>query len=137
MTIVGFNFTKIVTEKKAPIKGKLNITNNVSIKDVQAGELNLGNSGQKGLKFTFEFTSKYEPGFGEITLNGEVMTIESEESQKKTLESWKKDKKIGSETMTSILNHILTKANIQALVLSTEVGLPPPIQLPKVQSKAQ
>ena len=30
MAIVGFNFTKIIVERKSSVSGKINITNNVS-----------------------------------------------------------------------------------------------------------
>ena len=51
MTIVGFDFTKIEAEKKAPIKGKININNNVSIKMVEQQDLALGQEKKNVLKF--------------------------------------------------------------------------------------
>ena len=35
--------------------------------------------------------------------------------------------------MTTLLNALLAKCNVQALILSQDVNLPPPIPLPKVQ----
>ena len=46
-----------------------------------------------------------------------------------------KDKKIPKEVMTPVLNNILAKSNVEALVLSRELNLPPPIPLPKVEVK--
>ena len=43
MTVISFNFTKINAEKIKGIKGKLNISNNVSIKAVNSFDLKLGN----------------------------------------------------------------------------------------------
>ena len=43
------------------------------------------------------------------------------------------NKKIPKEIMTPILNSALTKNNIQALILSRDVGLPPPLRLPRVK----
>jgi hypothetical protein len=37
--------------------------------------------------------------------------------------------------MVPVLNSILAKCNIQAIILTREVNLPPPIPLPKVQFK--
>ena len=51
MAIVGFNFTKMNVEKNKAVEGKININNNVSIKDVEENELSLGKSKQKGVKF--------------------------------------------------------------------------------------
>ena len=56
---------------------------------------------------------------------------------KEILASWKKDKKVPKELMAGLLNTILTKCNIQALILSQEINLPAPIPLPKVQIAQQ
>jgi len=135
MVIVGFNFNEIKAERKSAPSGKVSIKNNVAIKDVAEQELSLGKAKQNSLKFTFEFTAKYEPDIGNIGLIGDVIYMEEEKKVKEILKSWKKDKKVPGDVMTNILNNVLTKCNIQALILSQEVNLPPPIQLPRVQPK--
>lgn len=132
MTVVSFNFTKIKAEKKETIKGKININNNVTIQNVEEKDLSLGNQKQKVLSFTFEFTSKYGPDIGAIQLVGNVLYMEDSKKVKEILDGWKKDKKLPKEVMTPILNTILNKSNVQALILSDHVNLPPPIPLPKV-----
>ncbi len=58
MAIIGFNFTKILVEKKVTsTKGNIDIKNNVSVKNVESLDFNLGTAKQKVVKFTFEFTS--------------------------------------------------------------------------------
>ena len=133
MTIVGFNFTKIDAEKKDFVKGKININNNVSITKVDEKSLSLGNDKQKVLSFTFEFISKYNPDIGNISLIGDVLFMDESKKVKEILDGWKKNKKLPKEIMTNILNTILNKCNIQALILSEQVNLPPPIPFPKVQ----
>lgn len=135
MTIVGFNFTKMLVERKSNPSGKVNITNNVSIKNVEEMDLSFGQSKQKGIKYSFEFNSKYEPKVGIITLNGELVSIEPEDKIKKILEDWKKEQKVKKDTMVVLLNNILAKCNIQALILSKDINLPPPIVLPKVNEE--
>ncbi|MAE42900.1 hypothetical protein CMO93_03950 [Candidatus Woesearchaeota archaeon] len=135
MTIVSFNFTKIEAEKKDPAKGKININNNVTIENVEEKDLSLGNQKQKVLNFTFEFTSKYDPDAGNIKLIGSVLYMEDAKKVKEILDGWKKDKKLPKDIMTRILNVVLNKSNVQALILSEQVGLPPPIPLPKVQAE--
>lgn len=132
MTIVGFNFTKIHVERKKMVKGKINIKNNVSIKKVEEADLSLGKNKQSGLRFIFEFTSNYEPKVGEIILGGEVLYLMDEKHVKDVLKGWKKNKKVPKELTAGILNTVLQKCNIQALVLSRDINLPPPIPLPKV-----
>ena len=133
MTIVGFNFLEMHVTRTEGAAGKINISNNVAIKDISERDLTLGSDKQSGLKFTFEFVSKYEPKVGEIKLIGDVSYIGDSKEVKKILEEWKKSKKINKEIMTSILNTVLQKCNIKALILSQDVNLPPCLPLPKVQ----
>ena len=134
MTIIGFNFNKINVEKKTSVKGKINISNNISIKSVEEYPLAVGKTQQKGLKFTFEFVSKYEPKVAEINLTGSVLTLQEAPKVEELVNAWKKDKKLPKEVMTPVINTALTKCNIQALILSQELNLPPPIPLPKVKT---
>lgn len=133
MTIIGFNFNKIDVEKNEKVTGKINISNNVSIKNILDASLSLANEKQKAIKFVFEFVSTFEPKLGKIALTGDVLFLESSAKIKQILDDWKKDKKIEKPLMNSILNTVLTKCNIQALILSQEVNLPSPIPLPKVK----
>ncbi len=135
--IVGFGFTKLSAERKKAAKGKIDINNNVTIKNIEESDLALGKDNQNVLRFIFEFTSKYEPNIGNILFEGELLYLEEPKKSKEILSSWKKDKKIPKELMAGLLNTILTKCNVQALILSQEVNLPPPIPLPKVQITEQ
>ena len=135
--IVGIGFTKLSAEKGQAAKGKIDISNNVSVKDVQEDDFSLGkDKKQNVLRFIFEFTSKYEPNVGSILFEGELLYMEDPKKSKEILSDWKKDKKLPKELMDGLLNTILTKCNIQALILSQQVNLPPPIPLPKVQISA-
>lgn len=133
MAVIGFNFNKINVEKKEITQGKVNISNNVAIKNIEQKDIALGKNKQDALKFTFEFSSKYEPGLGNILLGGDVLYLTDAKKSKEILDGWKKEKKIPKEIMAGILNTVLSKCNIQALILSQEVNLPPPIPLPKVK----
>ena len=133
MPIVGFGLTKIIAEKNSAIKGKVDIRNNVGVKDVKSADILLGKDKSNAVKFVFEFTSTYEPGIGKILLEGEVLYMDEPSRIKEIQDSWKKDKKVGQELMTQVLNNILNKCNVQALILSQDINLPPPIPLPKVQ----
>lgn len=135
MTIVGFFYTKMEAIKKDGVKGKINIANNVNIIDVKEADVSFGTDAQKGVSFSFKFSSTYEPGAGSISFEGNVLYMDKKEEIKKLLAAWKKDKKIDKEMMRGVLNTILTKCNIQALIMSKDINLPPPIPLPKVESK--
>ena len=132
MTIVGFNFNKINAEKKKPIKGKVDIKSNVLITGVKESKLPVDGK-RKPLNFEFEFTVVYEPGFGSIKLHGEILFLLDNKVADDTLKVWKKDKKVKGDFLSGIMNHILAKSNIQAVVVSRDVGLPAPLPLPKVK----
>lgn len=135
MSVVGFNFTKILVERKGSGKGRINIQNNVAIKNVEKANLSFGKAKQEALKFSFEFTCEYEPKIGSIILGGEVIDLEDENTVKDVLESWQKHKRVPQAVMNLILNSILNKSTVQALILSRDINLPPPIPMPRVNVK--
>lgn len=137
MVIIGFSFTKMNVERKTPISGKISISNNVSIQKVEEHKLSLSSGKESSLKFIFEFSSNYKPEIGKIELLGEVIYMDDEKKVKDIIKSWNKDKKIPKEIMSDILNNVLVKCNIQALILSQYMNLPPPIPLPKVQAQEE
>ena len=133
MSIAGFGFTKIDVLKKENIKGQINIKNNVIIKDVEKTEVPFGTKKQSVLKFTFEYKAEYEPGVGHIRLEGNLLELREEKEIDKIISVWKKDKKLENDVLNPIINSVLGRSNIEALILSREVNLPAPIPLPKVE----
>lgn len=136
MTVVGFSFTKINVEKKETAKGKINISNHVSIQNVEESSFSIGQDEQKSLKFTFLFASSYDPNVGIISLTGELVFIEDKSKIAQIFSEWKDKKRVDKEVMTDILNVILNRCNIQALILARDINLPSPIPLPKVKVEA-
>lgn len=137
MTIVGFHFTNIHVHKDKAASGRINVGTNYSLKDVQETDVPMGKSKQKGLKYSFEFVASYEPEVGAIKMNGNVVAIEDEAKHAKILEGWKKNNSLEVEDMKPIMNHVVQKCYVQALVLSKDINLPPPFKLPKVTDKQQ
>ncbi len=135
MTVVGLQFDKINVTKLKPASGKINVNNNVAVKNCEKTDLKFGTSKQSALKITFEFVANYEPKIATITLNGNINYFDTPEKVDELFKNWKKDKKLPKEVLTPVLNSILTKCNVEALILSREINLPPPVPLPKVQMK--
>jgi len=77
----------------------------------------VGESSQPGLQFSFEYT----------------LFVSDDKTLKAALDHWKKNKKVSQNVESDLLNTVLTKCNVAAILLSREVNLPPPVQLPKVQ----
>ena len=137
MTIMGINFKKMLVERKSSTKGKVSISNNVSVTKVEKVSLNLGGDNQQSIKFDFSFKSKYDPQIGTIDLDGEVIYLAQKDQADKIVSEWSKTKKVSPEILTPILNNVLNKCNIQALILSKEMNLPAPIPLPKINPKQE
>jgi hypothetical protein len=125
----------MLAQRLGEVKGKLNINTNISVKDIAKSDLTLGNSKQVVLRFEFEYACKYEPKHAEIIITGDVIYLTSPETVEIVLKDWKKDKTAPKDITQEVVNHLLTRCNIQALILSRDMNLPSPIPLPKVQSK--
>jgi hypothetical protein len=137
MTVVGLQINKIVVDKVAPVKGKVSVNNNVAVKDVEKTDLTFGTAKQDALKFSFEFKASYEPKIATITLEGTITYFDKPAVIDDLHKGWKKDKKVPPDVMTPVLNSILSRCNVEALILSREVNLPPPIPMPRVKVNAK
>ncbi|HHI04233.1 MAG TPA: hypothetical protein ENL45_01665 [Candidatus Woesearchaeota archaeon] len=135
MAIIGFDLNKINIERIGNVSGEIKINNNVSIKEIDKITVPIKKEDQEGLRFGFEFTSNYEPKIGNLVIKGNVIVVEDKKKAEDILKQWKKDKKAESNVMTDVLNTVLEKCNIEALILGRDVNLPPSIPLPKVKPK--
>ncbi len=135
MAVIGFDLNKIMVERTGNVAGEIKINNNVAIKEIDKIGIPIKRDDQEGLRFGFEFTSSYEPKMGKVIIRGNIVVVENKKKAEDILKQWKKDKKAESDVMTSVLNMVLEKCNIEALILSRDVNLPPSIPLPKVKPK--
>ncbi|MGV8171486.1 MAG: hypothetical protein ACP5OA_02210 [Candidatus Woesearchaeota archaeon] len=133
MAMVGFSFTKINAERKNAGGQAINIESNAGVTNIV--EMPVIDTKKTVLKFDFTFTVKYEPDAGSILLSGEVVHLYDKDFGSKVLEQWTKDKKILPEVMRDIFNTVLSRSNVEAIILSRDMGLPSPIQMPKVDIK--
>lgn len=133
MAMVGFSFTKVNAERKPSAGQSLNIESNAGV--INVTEVPMVDPKKSLLKFEFLFTVKYEPNAGKIELGGEVVEIYDKEFSAKVMEHWNKEKKVLSEAMKDIFNNILQKSNVEAIIISRDLGLPSPIQLPRLDVK--
>ena len=96
--------------------------------------MKVGASSQIVLRFHFVFSVKYEPNkAGFVELGGHVLVMNKEDRQKEIMQKWEKEKKIDKDLAKEILGHIVTKANMEAAVISREIALPPPFPLPRLK----
>lgn len=133
MTILTINFSKMLIEKTGTPPGAVRINNNINIADVKESDISFGKASQKAIIFKFEFTSKYDPEIGNILIEGNTVYMGDDKVMKTVLEGWKKNKEVPQEVMSEVLNNVLSKCNVQAIILSRDIQLPPPIPMPKVR----
>ncbi|HLC32905.1 MAG TPA: hypothetical protein VJJ82_03700 [Candidatus Nanoarchaeia archaeon] len=134
MPVAGMQFTRMLVEKHNVVKGKVQVNNNVALTNVERADT-LSSAKQGAAKFHFEFTAKYEPSIAEMTFTGFLTFVDEPKKVADVLESWKKDKKLPKDVMSGVLNTVLSRCNVEAVLLSREMNLPPPIPLPKVTVK--
>ena len=135
MAILNFGFNKILVEKKSKASKQINIKSGLHILNVASSDV-IKDAKQKAFSITFKFDVDYEPEMGIIKLEGELLYLASEELAKKMEDSWKKDKSLPKDVGTVIFNRILQNCNVEALILSREINLPAPLQLPKIRAEA-
>ena len=129
MRIIGFNLTKISAEKQDKSQDKLEINQNIDIKDIVEEKIPI--TDDKILKISFSLTITYSNNYAKIEFEGNLLILPEKDELKKFLESWK-DKKLPNNARIHLFNFIMNKCNIRALYLEDELTLPLHIPLPKI-----
>jgi len=129
MKIIGFNLTKILTEKKENHNGKIQISQNIDIKDLIKDKIPISN--EEILNLKFNFTIDYSDNVGKLEFEGFLILLPEKDELKDFLKAWK-DKKIPDSSRVPLFNFIMSKCNIKALNLEDELGLPYHIPMPRV-----
>jgi hypothetical protein len=131
MQVIGFNFTKISSERKKALEGKIEISSNMNIKDISPDKIPMIKD-KEVLKFDFEFIITYKPDLAEIKFEGFILVLVDREKQKDIIKKWK-NKKLDDDVRIPLFNTILTKCNLRALQLEEELQLPSHVPMPKIQ----
>ncbi|MBD3355495.1 hypothetical protein GF361_05980 [Candidatus Woesearchaeota archaeon] len=133
MAIIGFNFEKIDAErKKDSVKGKIDIKNNVAVTNISKKDIKTGSNSQKVARITFDFNVNYEPKIGSMKFTGNILYLSESDKIDGLVKEFEKTKKVNQEVMPVVLNNILNRCNIQAIILSQQINLPSPVPMPKV-----
>lgn len=132
--IVGFNLTKILVERKKPVQGKIKVNHDLRIDNVEQRPLPLKDK-KNALLFEFVFHINYEPGVGEVALQGNVLYYDDQKKLDAIAQQWKKNKKVSPEVSVEVINVIFARCNVRALELSQELNLPAHLPLPQINLK--
>jgi len=134
MALLNFNFNKILVEKLGKATKQINIKSGMNVIDVKPSKL-VDGSNQQAFTISFKFETLYEPKMAQIILEGDLLYLADEKLAAEMNEAWEKNKSLPKEVALIVFNKILHNCNVEALILSREVGLPAPIQLPKIKAE--
>lgn len=134
MQIIGFNLSKISTERKEKQQGKLEIKQNINIDDISEDKISI--SDKDIIKISFTFSVNYSPDFAKVELKGQIVLLPEKEELKDILKDWKK-KQISEKFRIPLFNFIMSKCNIKALSLEEELNLPLHVPMPRISPKKE
>ena len=133
MIIVGEKITK-VDAKRGKLKRGLKIETKPEITKISSKEIFAAGEKRNGALIDFNFNISYEKS-GHINLKGSLFVTGEDDELKRLQKEWKKDKKINDNIFPALLNRIFELGLITAIPLSKTLGLPVPLQLPRVNTK--
>ncbi len=136
MKVIGFNFSKISVEKKGPMDKQPEVKTSVNIPEIKEVPSDLFKTKEVPLEVTFSYLITYEPKIAELSFEGSLMLLIDPKEAKEILKNWK-EKNMQEEFKVFVFNVILRKANIKALQLEDEMGLPAHFQMPSLKIQKQ
>jgi len=129
---VGFNFNKISVEKKKESTKDIKIDTKINLLDIESVDSELTQEGNKIIRLRFLYEVEYSPGIAKIEVGGKIILMGTTEEAEKVMDSWK-TKKLDENLRVQAFNIILRKANVKALELEEEMGLPLHLPFPKLK----
>lgn len=131
MAILNFKLTKVSGEKKENVTDKTTVKANSAIESVKKEKnKNIG----EYLHINFRYDVKYDPDIGEINLEGELWF---QNPKLKDLMEDKKDKiQLKQEAVQEISTAIIRESLLESLDIAKKLRLPLPINMPRVEIKA-
>jgi len=131
MKVIGFNLSKILIQKKEKFEGKIEVNQNIDIKNISKDSISI--TKEDILKIDFAFNINYSNEAAKLEFEGNLLLIPEKEELKEILKSWK-DKKISDNTRIPLFNFIMSKCNIKALSLEDDLNLPYHVPMPRLES---
>jgi len=133
MNTLNISFDSINAVKKDIPKTNVNVTSNIGIDDVTNANIGVDKTNTT-MKIAFTFATKYSENYAEIILKGNMIVLEESKLAKTILDNWKKNKKLDKDFATIVLNNLMAKSSMESVLIAKELGLPSPIQLPRVRA---
>ncbi len=133
MPVIGMQLTKIEANRKNNPTPGFKVESVPTIISVEEKDLPAIGSGGKALAINFTFSVDYKPDIAGIKIAGEILYLE--EGERVGAKTWAKSKSLPQDMMIEVYNTIFRKCLLKSLVLSDDMQLPPPLQIPVVAPK--
>ncbi len=137
MQIIGFNYTKISSQKSEDFTAGKAPTMNLEFLDITE-EKSTPFADKKAIIVKFQYVLDYvrtekkkEVSQADITIEGNIILAADKTEVDKILKEWKK-KKLDNRFKIFIFNFILKKCSVKAIIFQEEIGLPHHIPMPQL-----
>ena len=137
MQIIGHRIKKVSGQRHDVEEGTTlsGIKTNAEPTGIREGKSD--DSKNKVLIVDWRLTSDYnltnEKKLADLEIAGEIIIAMESKEFKKTMEDWKKNKRMEKDQLIPILQGILNVAQVEAIILARELNLPSPVQLIKIK----
>lgn len=133
MIIVGDKVTKINAVRGDLTKGD-GIESKPEIKSVTKKELFSAGEKKDGVSIDYIYTSTYGKE-SSIEIEGSLFLIGDATNLKELIKNYKKNKKLDENVAIVVLRRIFEVGMTNSVIIAKSMGLPAPIQLPRVVPK--
>lgn len=134
--IAHMELTQLSTERiRKGFKGKVDINHHTNVDSAKL--VKHPATGEPAAEIDFTFRTKYKNGdteIGNVHVKGFLIWVRDAE---KIAEYWKKEKKLSKDVAVEVINAIINRCAVSAIIASREVLLPPPIPMPQMKAKAK
>ncbi len=134
MRLIAFNFTKLNIERLKDSVDNLKFNTKIDISSIESLKSDFIKVKDEALKINFVYSVNYDPDFAKLELAGTIILSVEPRIAREVLKGWK-DKQIIEDFRIFLFNVILRKANIKALEMEEELGLPSHIPLPSLSKE--
>ena len=129
MPIIGMTLSNMQASRKKGAAGEIKVNSTPKITEMR--EVSVATLNKKALEMTFEFTTDYAPGIGEIKLGGNLLYLA--EKNAPILKQWKAKKQVTEKVSVEVLNHLFRRCLLKIANIAEDLQLPPPLQIPRVK----
>lgn len=133
MPVIGMQITKIEANRKNNPTPGFKVESVPTIVSVEEKDIPAIGNGGKVLAINFTFGVDYKPDIASVKIAGEILYLE--EGERVGAKAWAKSKSLPQDVMIEVYNTIFRKCLLKVLVLSDDMQLPPPLQIPIVAPK--